>query len=83
MSQSKSVAQTYRKGRVYRLDELSDFVKDSFADTALIKNERGISYFNIPSAFDIDTSNFYHNGEKCATMYIWMLGINVNVITGR
>ena len=83
MSQSKSVSQTYRKGRVYRLDELRDFVKDSFADTALIKNERGISYFNIPAAFDIETSNFYQNGEKCATMYIWMLGINGNVITGR
>ena len=41
-------------------------------------------YFNIPCAFDIETSSFYDsNNEKVAIMYEWTFGINGLVIIGR
>ena len=42
-----------------------------------------IEYYNIPCAFDIETSSFYQNGEKRATMYIWQFGICGYNFTGR
>lgn len=51
-----------------------------------IKTEYGkeISYYNIPAAFDIETTSFYNrNGEKCGCMYIWTLGIYNTITTGR
>ena len=46
-----------------------------------------IKYFNIPCAFDIETSSFFRstgNGaEKCACMYEWTFGIYGAVIVGR
>lgn len=43
-----------------------------------------IKYYNIPCAFDIETSSFYENGEKRNIMYVWQLGINNNyVVIGR
>lgn len=40
-------------------------------------------YYNIPASFDIETSSFYHFGEKCATMYLWSLCINGSTLLGR
>lgn len=40
-------------------------------------------YFNIPCAFDIETTSTYLNGEKVAFMYIWVLNINGTSIIGR
>lgn len=47
-----------------------------------------VSYYNIPSSFDIETSSFKAyddrgNEIKCATMYIWQFGLNGSVIYGR
>lgn len=43
-----------------------------------------IKYYNIPCAFDIETSSFYEDGEKRNIMYVWQLGINNNyVVIGR
>lgn len=39
--------------------------------------------YNIPCAFDIETTSLYYNGEKHAIMYVWALGINGAVIIGR
>ena len=44
---------------------------------------RKIKYFDVPAAFDIETSSFYYNGEKCACMYEWTLGIYGAVMIGR
>ena len=44
----------------------------------------GVSYYNIPCAFDIETTSFYDSdGEKTAIMYEWTFGINGLVIIGR
>lgn len=49
----------------------------------LVKNNKRIEYYNIPAAFDIETSSFYINGEKRGCMYIWMFGIHNMVTYGR
>lgn len=49
-----------------------------------ITNNKKITYYNIPAAFDIEVSSFYYNkSEKCACMYIWMFGIGELVTFGR
>ena len=45
-------------------------------------NKKG-KYFNVPCAFDIETTSTYINGEKIACMYLWALGLNDYVIVGR
>ena len=52
-----------------------------------IRTNKGIEYYNIPAAFDIETTSFY-DGEKIsenkrAIMYIWQFGIGNLVTTGR
>ena len=42
-----------------------------------------ISYNNFPVSFDIETSSFYQDDNKCACMYIWMMCINGVVVYGR
>lgn len=40
-------------------------------------------YYNVPAAFDIETSSFYQNDEKNAIMYHWQFGIGDEVTFGR
>lgn len=42
------------------------------------KRKDKIEYLNIESAFDIETSSEYVQGEKVAHMYIWMFGVGMN-----
>ena len=42
-----------------------------------------VTYYNIPAAFDIEVSSFYHNEEKQACMYVWQFGILNWVTYGR
>lgn len=48
-----------------------------------VNTNKNIEYYNIPAAFDIETSSFYLNGEKRACMYIWQFGIYSWVTSGR
>ena len=71
------------------IEELLDKVGDDYE----IKTKRvfdkdtrkkiSTEYINLPAAFDIETTSFEQDGEKYGTMYIWMLGINGWVTTGR
>lgn len=51
------------------------------------KQKRGKSekrvYYNVPCAFDIETSSWYEGEEKRACMYIWQFGIDGVCFTGR
>lgn len=53
----------------------------------IVKNNKKVEYYNIPAAFDIETSSFYHGDKspenKRAIMYIWQFGIYNYVVTGR
>lgn len=40
-------------------------------------------FYSIPCAFDIETTSMIIDDEKCAFMYIWMLGIDGYCIIGR
>lgn len=52
-----------------------------------IKTNKGIEYYNLPCAFDIETTSTYSskldNIEKIAFMYVWQISINGNIIVGR
>lgn len=48
-----------------------------------IVSSNGKSYYNVPCGFDIEVSSFYRNGNKQATMYLWMFGIQNWVTYGR
>lgn len=75
-------------------------VLDMSVSTKDIKgSSKKIYYYNVPCAFDIETSSFYIDNynrqytyeqlpqgekvEKIACMYVWQFGINGNVIVGR
>ena len=88
-------------GRIYTPEQIDTVIDTLISDDDLIGNNKGVRVYNIPLAFDIETSSFYRdlNGdtytyeqfqkldnpkvEKVAIMYIWQLGINGAVITGR
>jgi hypothetical protein len=80
----------YLKGNIYTASQLAKFITEAFESQEIAIVTKGkIQYFNIPAAFDIETSSFTvtnsKTGEemKAATMYIWQLGINGSVIYGR
>lgn len=69
-------------GLIDRLDFLEQLQrKKPFLE--IVKNNKGIEYYNIPSGFDIEVSSFYIFGEKRAAMYIWQFGICDMVTYGR
>ena len=75
----------YKKGEIY--DFIAEAMRNAPSQLEVFKD--GVSYYNIPSSFDIETSSFKaydneHGSEiKCATMYIWQFGLNGSVILGR
>ena len=66
--------------------EINEFIRviSSEVDSyKLSRKVKGAKYYEVPSAFDIETSSFYENGEKRACMYVWQFGINGHVCMGR
>lgn len=58
--------------------------KEKTEEIMVKRGHETIRYLNIPCSFDIETSSFYdadHN--KRATMYIWMMGIDDQIVYGR
>ena len=53
------------------------------ANLPITTDNKKISYYEVPAAFDIETSSFYYNAEKNASMYIWQFGILNWVTYGR
>ncbi len=51
----------------------------------IVKRKKGgnIEYFNIPCAFDIESTSFTYHGQKAAMMYIWQAGFNGVCTYGR
>ena len=68
----------------YTVSQLTEFlneVGDLSGD--LIRKNEYLEYYNIPAAFDIETSSIKDRGVKFATMYVWQFGINGVSIVGR
>ena len=47
------------------------------------KTSKGIEYYQISASFDIETTSFYDNDNKCAVMYVWALCVEGRVYQGR
>ncbi len=64
-----------------QIDEVLSIVRPYFR---FDKPVNGIKYFNVPCAFDIESTSFIDsNGNKTAIMYEWSFGIMGLVIIGR
>lgn len=71
---------TSEEGLTSRLDFLAKIAETEFPT---VTNNKKITYYNVPAAFDIETSSFYIDGEKKACMYVWQFGIFNWVTYGR
>lgn len=65
------------------LDRYTFLNRIANADLPIVTNNKKISYYNVPAAFDIEVSSFKQNDKKCACMYIWQFGILNWVTYGR
>ena len=65
------------------IDNATFLQKISSVDLPIVTDNKKISWYNVPAAFDIETSSFYSQGEKQANMYIWQFGILNWVTYGR
>ena len=64
-------------------ERVEQWVKQ-FNDIPAIKTSKRVEYYNIPCAFDIETTSWIdEQGRKRGTMYVWQLGVNGRVIMGR
>lgn len=81
--------QGYTRGKIYNASQLAIAFKEAFESEELeLVGSNNLEYFNIPCSFDIETTSFISKNDKgedikCATMYIWQLGLNGTVIYGR
>ena len=72
------------EGQPYRPDQIIEVLVKAVPNNSTVKNNKKIEYFNIPVAFDIETSSFYNSdNRKQVCMYEWTFGINGYVIIGR
>lgn len=62
--------------------KIDEVITLAFSDCKLRKKNK-IEYYNLPCAFDIETTSFQDNDDKRAIMYGWTLGLNGQVIIGR
>ena len=71
---------TPEHGLISQVDFLEKIIS---AKLPIVTDNKKISYYNVPAAFDIEVSSFYVDGEKKACMYIWQFGILNWVTYGR
>lgn len=72
-----------KNNTIFRPDQLEEvlaIVRPNFRFD--VTNTR-YKYFNVPAAFDIETTSFYDKGEKVGLMYAWVFGLYGLVIIGR
>ena len=67
---------------IYNISEFDIVINNIKCDMQKVKKGK-VYYYNIPCAFDIETTSFYDNDEKVGLMYIWQFGINGHVFIGR
>lgn len=68
---------------ILTIEEFLLTLNEQCLEYPVVTNNKKISYYNIPAAFDIEASSFYLDGEKYACMYCWQFGINNLVTMGR
>ena len=84
---------------IYSPSDIDRVLSMAVDETCLRGNNKKQKFFNVPCSFDIETTSFYRDGdkcydyeqysrlggklEKCSCMYVWQFGINGYVIVGR
>ena len=56
-------------GRIYDPEEIGAVIEEISENAETIKTAKKIEYYNMPCAFDIETTSFYAGEEKRAIMY--------------
>lgn len=71
--------------KIYKPNQILDVIKMVRKNFRLKYSNAKQKYFNVPCAFDIETSSFRSTGnnEKTAIMYVWTFGIYGCIIMGR
>ena len=67
---------------IYSVNEFDTIIDEIGSDVKTVKKGK-VYYYNIPCAFDIESTSFYDNNEKVGLMYVWQFGINGRVFIGR
>lgn len=68
---------------IYSPSDIELVISRYMSEASTIKTNKDIEFYNVPCAFDIETTSFYSEGEKQAIMYEWTLGLNGGIIVGR
>ena len=71
------------KDKIYKPDEIVEMISDVRKNFRFAWSNKKLKYYNVPCAFDIETSSFYDDDVKCAVMYEWTLGVYGAVMIGR
>ena len=58
-------------------------IADRFNNAKVIKTNKKLSFYNLATSFDIETTSTQQQGEKIAFMYIWQFAFEDLVIYGR
>lgn len=76
--------------KIYTFNEFGEFFHDAIEDFEIkeytkkeYETKEVITYLNIISSFDIETSSFLYDGKKGSCMYLWGFGLNGLVLQGR
>ena len=69
--------------KYYKVDEWNDIFNILKPHLSIVGNPRTIQYYNIPCAFDIESTSFFRQSEKVAIMYVWTFSIYGYVFMGR
>ena len=71
---------------IYNPSQIYDFLRE-IENGKIIRTNKKIEYYNIPCAFDIETTSYKKPTEigfqKVSIMYEWTLGINWVIMVGR
>lgn len=68
---------------VLTYNDIDNIIDEYLTNVSIIKNTKKVEYFNIPCAFDIETTSTEYNKQKVAFMYCWQMCLNGAVLVGR
>ena len=67
----------------YKYQQITDSILQSIFDNMKVVKYKKQWYFNVPCAFDIETTSFYSGEDKKACMYLWQIDLNGVCFYGR
>lgn len=74
---------SFKSKKIYRPDQTAELLNEVRKYFRFAWTNKKLKYFNVPAAFDIETTSFSERGEKRACMYEWTFGLFGAVVVGR